>query len=209
MKNKIVVKSNYKVVDCKDLIITNGFIDLHCHFREPGQEYKETLHTGSLAAFSGGFTRVCVMPNTDPVIDSPELVEYIINKSCKLPISIHPIGSITKGQKGKELSEIGEMVNAGAVGISDDGFPVQNSQILRYALEYSKKFNIPVINHAEDLYLVNEGIMNEGKKSLRLGLPGNPDIAESTMVYRDLTIAKYVNGKIHIPHVSTRKTPQS
>jgi len=206
IKNKITIKPNYKVVDCKNLIITNGFVDLHCHFRDPGHEYKETIDTGALAAFSGGFTRVCVMPNTDPVIDCPELVKYIINKSHKSPISMYPIGSITKGQKGKELSEIGEMINAGAVGISDDGLPVQNSQILRYALEYSKKFDIPVINHAEDLYLVNEGIMNEGKKSLRLGLPGNPDIAESTMVYRDLCIAKYVDGKIHVPHLSSKKS---
>ena len=196
VKNKISIKQNYKLLECKNLIITNGFIDLHSHFRDPGFEYKETIESGSISAFYSGYTRVCVMPNTKPVIDSPELVKYIINKSKQLPVYMYPIGAITKDQKGKELAEIGQMVIAGAVGISDDGVPVENSQILRYALEYSKKYNIPVINHAEDLFLVNKGIMNEGPASLRLGLSGNPDIAESTMVHRDLTIANYVGGKI-------------
>lgn len=206
IKNNIPPKPIHKVLDCKNLIITNGFIDLHSHFRDPGFEYKETIESGSVSAFYGGYTRVCVMPNTSPVIDCPELVKYVLDKSNQLPVYLYPIGAITKGQKGKELAEIGEMVNAGAVGISDDGIPVQNSQILRYALEYSKKYEIPVINHAEDIFLVNEGIMNEGIASLRLGIPGNPDISESTMVHRDLTIASYVDGKIHIPHVSTKKS---
>ena len=199
-------KSEYEIIDCKNKIVTNGFVDIHSHFREPGFEYKESLYSGSISAFYGGYTRVCVMPNTDPVIDSPELVEYIINKSKELPVYIYPIGTITKGQKGIELSEIGGMVDSGAVAISDDGIAILNSQILRSALEYSKKFNIPVINHAEDLSLVNEGLMNEGINSLKLGLPGNPDISESTMVYRDLSIAQFVSGKIHVPHVSTKKS---
>tara|TARA_B100000579_G_scaffold52393_1_gene36489 strand:+ start:155 stop:1453 length:1299 start_codon:yes stop_codon:yes gene_type:complete len=206
IKKNIVPKPSYELIDCKNCIITNGFIDLHAHFREPGFEFKENLITGSNSAIYGGYTRVCVMPNTNPVIDTPELVKYLKDKSNSLPIFIYPIGSITKGQKGDELSEIGKMVEAGAVAISDDGLPVKNSQVLRSALEYAKKFNIPVINHAEDGYLVNEGLMHEGVNSLYLGLPGNPSIAESTMIYRDIEIAKYVNGKLHIPHISSRES---
>ena len=195
-----------KEIDCENKIITNGFIDLHAHFREPGFEFKETIETGSKAAFIGGYTRVCTMPNTSPVVDTPELVKHTISLSENLPIYIYPIGAITKGQKGVELSEIGQMVEAGAVAISDDGLPISNSQIMRYALEYTKKFNIPVINHAEDCCLVNEGLMHEGITSLKLGLTGNPDISESTMIFRDLSIAEYVGGKLHIPHVSTKKS---
>tara|TARA_Y100000996_G_scaffold104132_1_gene76223 strand:- start:36 stop:1340 length:1305 start_codon:yes stop_codon:yes gene_type:complete len=206
IKKKISVDDKYKIIDCNGKIITNGFIDMHVHFREPGFEFKETIETGSYTAFLSGFTRVCTMPNTDPVIDTPELIRFIIQKSEDLPISIHPIGAITKGQKGTELAEIGQMVLAGAVAISDDGLPLKNSQLMRYALEYAKKFNIPVINHAEDCCLVNDGLIHEGDMSLKLGLPGNPDIAESTMIYRDLSIAEYVGGKIHIPHVSSYKS---
>ena len=206
ISKKIPIKSNYKVLPCDNEIITNGFIDLHSHFREPGFEFKETIQTGSEAAFHGGFTRVCIMPNTNPVVDSPELVKYIIDKSKSLPTYIYPIGAISKGQKGLELAEIGEMILSGAIAISDDGIPVENAQILRMALEYSKIFNVPVINHAEDLFLVNKGIINEGKNSLLTGLPGNPDIAESTMIYRDLSIAEYISGRLHIPHVSSSKS---
>ena len=202
----ISVKDKCKVINCKNQIITNGFIDLHVHFREPGFEFKETIKTGALSAFYGGFTRVCTMPNTDPVIDSPELIKFIIDKSKELPVYIYPIGAITKGQKGLELAEIGEMVQAGAVAISDDGIPVKNSQLLRFALEYAKKFNIPVINHAEDNCLVNHGLVHEGNMSTKLGLPGNPDIAESTMIHRDLSISEYVQGRLHIPHVSSSKS---
>ena len=206
INKNISIDDNYQVIDCNNTIITNGFIDMHVHFREPGFEFKETIETGSLAALSGGFTRVCTMPNTDPVIDTPELIKFIIESSKNLPVYIHPIGAITKGQKGKELAEIGEMVLAGAVAVSDDGIPLKNSQLMRYALEYTKKFNIPVINHAEDCCLVNDGLIHEGDMSLRLGLPGNPDISESTMIYRDLSIADYVGGKIHIPHISSYKS---
>lgn len=206
VKKSITLKDEYHVIDCENKIVTNGFIDIHSHFREPGFEYKETIETGSVSAFHGGYTRVCVMPNTDPVIDSPELCKNIIEKSKELPIYVYPIGAITKGQKGMELSEVGGMVNSGAVAISDDGLPVKNGQMLKVALEYAKKFNIPVINHAEDLMLVNDGLMHEGSKSLKLGLPGNPDISESTMVYRDLSIAEYVKGRLHVPHVSSAKS---
>ena len=206
IRKNISIKSDYHVIDCKKNIITNGFIDLHVHFREPGFEFKETIKSGANSAFYGGYTRVCTMPNTDPVIDNPELIQYVIDKSTKLPIYIHPIGAITKGQNGHELAEIGGMVSKGAIAISDDGLPVSNAQVLRLALEYSKMYNIPLINHAEDLSLVNKGLVNEGFSSLRLGLPGNPSISESTMIYRDISIAEYVHGKLHIPHVSSRKS---
>jgi len=195
-----------KRVDCKGKIIAPGFIDIHAHFREPGREDKETLATGARAAFAGGFTRVCVMPNTDPPLDSPESIRFILEKSIDLPVDIFPIGAITIGQKGMELTEVGEMVKAGAVAISDDGLPVQNGQVLRYALEYAKKYGIPVINHAEDIHLRNDGVMNESTLSTRLGLPGNPDISESVMVHRDLEIADYCGGRIHVPHVSTKRS---
>jgi len=197
---------NYNLIDCSGCIITNGFIDLHSHFREPGFEIKETVNTGAVSAFYGGFTRVCIMPNTSPVIDTPELVSHLVKKNNYLPINLYPIGAITKGQEGNELAEIGGMVSAGAVAISDDGIPVKNSQVFRMAIEYARKFNIPVINHAEDGCLVNSGVVNEGIQSLKLGLAGNPDIAESTMIYRDLSIAEYVFGKIHVPHVTSAKS---
>ena len=203
---KIVASENMQKINCSDKLIVPGFIDIHAHFREPGREDKETLLTGANAALSGGFTRVCVMPNTDPPLDSPEAIRFIIEKSSSLPVRILPIGSITIGQKGRELSEVGEMVKAGAVAISDDGLPVQNGQVFRNALEYAQKFGIPVINHAEDIHLRNGGVMNESSLSTRLGLPGNPDISESVMVHRDLEIADYTGGRIHIPHVSTRRS---
>ena len=192
-----------KTIDCVGLNLTQGFCDLHVHFRDPGNEDKETLESGSNAALAGGFTRVCTMPNTNPPIDSPESISYIIEKSKKYPIHIHPIGAVTKGQKGNEISEMGLMKEIGAVAFSDDGVPIQNGLVMRKALEYSKMLDVPIINHAEDDCLRCDGVMNEGLMSTRLGLSGNPSLAESIMVHRDLKLASFTGAKLHIPHVST------
>ncbi len=191
------------VIDAQGCLITHGFIDIHAHFREPGREDKETLATGSQAALAGGFSRVCVMPNTDPPIDNPESIRFIIERSEELPVAIYPIGAVTKGQRGDDLAELLEMHAAGAVAFSDDGMPIQNGQMLRRALFYTREAGVPIINHAEDKHLRAGGIMNESALSTRLGLPGNPALAEAAMVYRDLLLAEDTGARLHIPHVST------
>ena len=199
---KISDNNNYHIIDCKNNIITQSFIDIHSHFHTPGVGDQETLISGSNAALSGGYSKVCIMPNTNPVIDTPELVDLIIDEAKKLPIDIYPIGSITKKLEGTELAEIGSMVNSGAVAISDASFPIMNGQVMRYALEYAKMFNVPVINHPQDINLVNNGVMNECKTSNSLGLEGNPTISESIMINRDLEIANYIKGKLHVPNIT-------
>ena len=197
---------NINTLDCSNKFITHPFIDLHAHFREPGREDKETLESGCLSALYGGYTTVCLMPNTNPPIDTPELIKFIMDKTSDYPISVLPIGAITNAQSGKELTEIGLMVKEGAVAISDDGIPVEDSRIIRYALEYSKMFGIPVINHAEDVFLRSGATMNESVESTKLGLQGSPHITESIMVSRDLMINEYVNSRIHVPHVSSKES---
>ncbi len=205
----IKAPADAEIIDCSGLIVTHGFCDIHAHFREPGREDKETLQTGAKAALAGGFTRVCVMPNTNPPIDDPESIRFIVEKADKTPIYIHPIGAITKGQKGKEITEMGAMKSEGAAAFSDDGIPIQNAYVMRLALEYAGMINVPIINHAEDVLLRNKGVMNESIISTKLGLLGNPDIAESTMVQRDLQIAQSTNSVLHIPHVSTTKSVEA
>ena len=205
---KFELPSDVITINAEGLILTHGFCDLHVHFREPGNEDKETLESGSRAALAGGFTRVCTMPNTTPPIDSPESISYIIEKSKDCPVYIHPIGAVTKGQAGVEISEMGLMKDMGAVAFSDDGLPIQNGLVMRKALEYSTMLGVPIINHAEDSCLRCDGLMNEGNMSTRLGLPGNPSIAESTMVYRDLQLAKITGAMLHVPHVSTAASVQ-
>ncbi len=202
---KIPKSNNARVIDCSNKIITHGFCDLHVHFREPGEDDKEDLESGSRSAMAGGFTRVCVMPNTKPPIDTPELVNFIDQTGKKLPIYIHPIGAVTKNQNGKHLTEMSLMHKEGAVAFSDDGLPIQNGGVMRTALEYSKLLNVPVINHAEDECIRDSGLINEGKISTQLGLPGNPDIAESVMVQRDLELAVFTGATLHVPHVSSKK----
>ncbi|MED5269105.1 MAG: dihydroorotase [Candidatus Neomarinimicrobiota bacterium] len=203
-KNISSKDKNIFKIDCKGLVVTHGFCDIHVHFREPGREDKETLASGSMAALAGGFTQVCTMPNTNPPIDSPEHIYYIKNKSSSLPIDIFPIGAVSLGQKGEELTEMLVMKENGAIAFSDDGIPIQNAQFMALALKYSKMTNLPVINHAEDIYLRNEGVMNAGPNSNNLGLKGNPSLAESVMVYRDLALASALGARLHIPHISTK-----
>ena len=204
----IDAENDIDFIDCNGLTLTHGFCDLHVHFRDPGNGDKETLLSGCKSALAGGFTRVCTMPNTEPPIDSPELINYVIENTKKMPVHVHPIGSVTKGQAGSEISEMGLMIDSGAVAFSDDGLPIQNGLVMRKALEYSKMFNVPIINHAEDDCLRANGLMNEGIVSTKLGLSGNPNIAESIMVFRDLKLAELTGARLHVPHVSTAESVQ-
>lgn len=192
-----------EIIDISNKLIVPGLLDLHVHFREPGREDKETLMTGAAAAMAGGFTGVCTMPNTQPVTDNREIVEFIRDKFEDHLVDVYPIAAITLGQKGEKLVEIADLVEAGAVAFSDDGHSVKNSQVLRRALEYSKMFDVPVIEHCEDEALAKDGVMNEGFMSSRLGLPGIPVISEQIVVARNVKIADYTKGKMHLAHIST------
>lgn len=186
------------------MVVCPGFIDLHCHLREPGFEEKETIASGTRAAARGGYTTVCCMPNTNPPVDSGAVVDSLRRK-CELQgvVRVLPVGCITRGRKGLELSDMAELVRAGVVGFSDDGNPVANSRLMRYALEYSLAFGIPVMDHCEDLALSEGGMMNEGSVSARLGLRGISAVAEENMVGRDLSLALSLGARVHICHVST------
>jgi dihydroorotase len=194
------------VFDAAGLVVAPGFLDIHVHLREPGTEEAETIATGGNAAVAGGFTAVAPMPNTKPPNDNPSITHYIISEAQRSsPARVFPIGAITKEQKGETLAEIGEMFEAGIVGISDDGKPVMDSQLFRRALEYARMFDMPVIQHCEDLQLSKGGVMHEGMHSTRLGLKGIPAAAEETMVSRDLILAQLTGSKYHVAHLSTRR----
>lgn len=191
--------------DVSGLIVCPGLIDVHVHLREPGGEHKETIATGTRAAAAGGFTAVCAMPNTDPPIDDPASVGYVLAAGLRCAgTRVYPIGCVSIGQKGERLTEIGEMVEAGAVGITDDGRPVADAGLMRLALEYTQAFDIPVANHCEEKSLSRGGSMNEGLVSTRLGITGIPNAAEDVMIARDLILAELTGGRLHIQHVSTR-----
>jgi dihydroorotase len=194
-----------EVFDAGGAFVSGGWMDMHVHFREPGFEHKETIKTGCSAAAFGGFTEVACMPNTNPPIHTRDVVEYIKKKSEKEVVEVHPIGCVTKSRKGESIAEMSDMKEGGAVAFSDDGDPVYNSRVMRVALEYSSMLGVPVINHEEDLELSRPGHMNEGVVSTRLGLPGTPGIAEETMIARDILIAEFTGGHIHVAHISTRK----
>jgi len=197
--------SDIPILDATGFIVAPGFFDIHVHLREPGTEEAETIATGGNAAVAGGFTAVAAMPNTNPPNDNPSITHYIVSEARRSsPARVFPIGAITKEQKGETLAEIGEMFEAGIVGISDDGKPVMDAQLFRRALEYARMFEIPVIQHCEDLHLSKGGVMHEGVYSTRLGLKGIPAAAEEAIVSRDLILAEMTNSKYHVAHLSTR-----
>ncbi len=196
--------SDTETLDAKGLVVAPGFFDIHVHLREPGTEEAETIRTGGEAAAAGGFTAVAAMPNTRPPIDNASLAQFVVSEGRRhSPARVFPIGAITKGQAGETLAEIGEMVTEGIVGISDDGKPVMNARLFRRAMEYSKLFDLPVIQHCEDLDLSSGGVMHEGAVSTRMGLKGIPAAAEDSIVARDLTLTELTGAKYHVAHLST------
>uniref|UniRef100_A0A7C4XKN0 Dihydroorotase n=1 Tax=candidate division WOR-3 bacterium TaxID=2052148 RepID=A0A7C4XKN0_UNCW3 len=194
-----------KIIDASGMIVSPGFIDLHCHLRDPGRPDEETIESGAKAAIAGGFTTICCMPNTEPPIDNEGIVNYIIKEAQRVNLCrVYPIGTITKKREGKEISEFGELIKAGVKGFSDDGNTVGDARVLRYAMEYSKIFNATIFEHPLDESLSKGGVMNEGEISTRLGLPGSPTIAEELIVARDLMLSKFTGAKLHLCHISTR-----
>jgi len=193
-----------ETIDAGGLFVSPGFIDLHVHLREPGQESKETIESGSRAAAAGGFTSIVCMPNTAPPIDHASLVKFIYLEANRVGlVNVFPTGTVSKGREGKELADIGELVAAGVVAITDDGSPVMDSSLMRCALEYAKMFDIPVMDHCEDLALNNAGVMNESFYSTKLGLRGAPSAAEDVMIARNIILAEFTGGRVHIQHLST------
>ena len=194
-----------EIFDASGLLVAPGFIDMHVHLREPGQEHKETIASGCAAAVAGGWASVCPMPNTNPVNDNAAITRYMIEQAAKAGLAnVFPIGAITKSSDGSELAEMGEMKAAGAIAVSDDGRPVPNAGIMRRAMQYARDFDLPVIDHCEDKSLSSGGVMHEGRISLLLGLKGMPALAEEIDAVRDILIARETGARIHIAHVSTK-----
>jgi dihydroorotase len=192
-------------INATGLVVCPGFVDLHCHLREPGFEDKETIATGTRAAARGGYTTICCMPNTNPALDNQATIDYV-KKTAEIEgiVRVLPIGCITKGRQGKELTEMSELADMGAIGFSDDGDPVASSRIMSLAMDYSRALGLPIIDHCEDKELSDGGLMNDGWVSTRLGLKGMPAAAEEILVARDLALAELTGARLHIAHVSTK-----
>jgi dihydroorotase len=204
LDERIAPPKGAEVVDASGLVAAPGFVDLHTHLREPGFEYKETIATGTGAAAAGGYTTVCAMANTDPVVDDAPTAAFVVRRARETGrVRVHPVGALSRGLKGVELAEIGSMKAEGIVAISDDGKPVVHGNLMRRALEYASMFDLPVVVHEEDPTLVAGGVMNEGWAATRLGLAGWPAVAESTMVARDVQLAALTGARLHVAHVST------
>ena len=202
-----IENSDAKVIDAAGCVVIPGLVDMHVHLRDPGQEHKEDIASGTLAAVYGGVTSVVCMPNTTPVVDNQTVVDYIVNKAVKVAhCNVFPTGAITKGLEGDELAPIAKLKSAGVVAITDDGMPVSNGNVLRRAMEYAKNFDMLVMCHSEDLNLVNGGVMNESETSTRLGLRGNPSAAESSAIARDVALAEYTGARVHITHISCKES---
>lgn len=203
--DKEIRKNDAQKINAKGKIVCPGFIDLHCHLRDPGRPDEETIESGSESAIAGGFTTICCMPNTEPAIDNEGIVNYIYKEAARANLCrVFPIGAITKNREGKEITEFGELVNAGVRGFSDDGDVVADGNVFRHALEYSKTFDVPIFEHPIDKYLAQDGMMNEGFVSTRLGMTGSPVIAEEVIVARDLLLAKFTGARLHLCHISTK-----
>ncbi len=200
-----ITQRGIPVIEARGLWVVPGLIDIHVHFRDPGYEYKETIETGLAAAGAGGFTQVCCMANTLPVNDTGAITFYMVEKAKKVggPL-LHPVGAITKEQKGESLAEMGDMVDMGAVAVSDDGNPVMNSEVMRRAMEYASHFGIPVVDHCEDKNLSAGGSIHEGEVSTRLGIKGIPSASEEVAVARDLCLARQTGTRIHLQHLSSK-----
>jgi dihydroorotase len=186
--------------------VVPGLVDVHVHFRDPGFPNKENTETGAAAAIAGGFTAVCIMPNTSPVLDSSPMIQYVHNAARTVGIQIHPVCAVTRGLEGQEMTSIGTLVANGAVAFSDDGKPVASANMMRKALEYAKMFDVPIVCHAEEQSLCCGGVMHEGYYSTLLGLPGIPAVAESVMVARDIELARFTGGRVHFAHISSKQS---